>query len=33
VKNPDCERLDHSYATDYRLTTDITILMINIFKI
>ena len=33
VKNPDCERLDHSYATEYRLGTDLTILMINIFKI
>lgn len=33
VKNPDCERLDLSYANNYRLTTDITILLINIFKI
>ncbi len=33
VKNPDCERLDYNYATDYRLATDINILLINIFKI
>ena len=33
VKDPDCKRLDRNYATDYRVATDITILMINIFKI
>lgn len=33
VKNPDLMRLDHDYATNYHLSTDITILMINIFKI
>ena len=33
VKNPDCERLDRSYATDYKISTDITILFINIFNI
>ena len=33
VKNPDCERLDRSYATNYKVNTDITILFINIFNI
>ena len=33
VKNPDFERLDRNYATDYHISTDITILFINILKI
>lgn len=33
VKNPDLSRLDESYATNYRLTTDISILFINLMKI
>ncbi|MBP5515670.1 MAG: glycosyltransferase [Bacteroidales bacterium] len=33
VKNPDKKRLDSSYATDYHIGTDITILFINLFKI
>ena len=33
VKNPDIKRLDSDYANNYHISTDITILMINIFKI
>ena len=33
VKNPDTERLDQDYANNYRLTTDISILFINIFRV
>ena len=33
VKNPDCERLDIDYATNYHIGTDISILFINIMKI
>ena len=33
VKNPDCERLDRNYADDYSVSTDITILLINLFNI
>ena len=33
VKNPNCERLDIDYATNYHIGTDITILFINILKI
>ncbi len=33
VKNPDYERLDTSYASNYKVSTDLTILLINLFKI
>lgn len=33
VRIPDTERLDRSYADEYRISTDITILFINILKI
>ena len=33
VNNPDIKRLDSDYANNYHISTDITILMINIFKI
>ena len=33
VKNPDCERLDRNYATEYRVGTDLTILLINLLRI
>ena len=33
VKNPDIKRLDNNYATDYKISTDITILLLNILKI
>lgn len=33
VKNPDLQRLDISYAEYYHLTTDISILTINLFRI
>lgn len=33
VKNPDCKRLDNSYATDYRVATDMNILFINLLNI
>ncbi len=33
VKKPDCQRLDQLYASDYHVTTDLTIILINILKI
>ena len=33
VKNPDCERLDVSYANDYHVSTDLSILLINLRRI
>lgn len=33
VKNPDKERLDRNYSTDYRIGIDISILFINIFNL
>jgi len=33
VKNPDSNRLDLNYATDYHVSTDMTIVLINILKI
>lgn len=33
IKNPDLERLDRDYANNYRIITDISILIINLFKI
>lgn len=33
VKSPDLRRLDEDYATSYRITTDISILAINLFRI
>ena len=33
VKNPDCERLDRNYATDYRVGTDLSIVIINLLNI
>ena len=33
VKKPDLMRLDNDYASNYHISTDISILLINLFKI